>query len=294
MSQGSCWINGELTTLKEARIPVCDRGLWFGHGVFETLMVLQGQIKTWKEHYERLRSSCQGALIATPAEDFLKKACEDVVAHSQSLAGGISPRAQLRIILTGGSNVDRLTVDKNPQGEPLPGHMFIICRPVKAISASTYAKGISLKSHGEMRRPQVTHIKSIQYLWSILAIEDAQTQGHDDVLFVDDNGLCTESSNASFVWFSTPTSWHTTPPLGHCLVGTTLQRAFEFSEACQLQGSYKSLNFSDIKDRSVVIGCAIASASRGLLPVRQIDTYAFDVSLIQEACEKLNKKLLSP
>ncbi|EAR59443.1 4-amino-4-deoxychorismate lyase [Oceanospirillum sp. MED92] len=45
-----CWING----LPETEIAVSDRGLAYGDGLFETVLVQKGRLHLFEEHLQRL------------------------------------------------------------------------------------------------------------------------------------------------------------------------------------------------------------------------------------------------
>ena len=45
-----CWLNGELTTLPEAKVSVLDRGFIFGDGVYEVVRVYNGRCFALRPH----------------------------------------------------------------------------------------------------------------------------------------------------------------------------------------------------------------------------------------------------
>jgi D-alanine transaminase len=52
-----CYLNGEFTTLREARVSVMDRGFIFGDGVYEVVPVYNGKPFRFNEHLARLDRS---------------------------------------------------------------------------------------------------------------------------------------------------------------------------------------------------------------------------------------------
>lgn len=83
-------VNGRV----QAYLPITDRGLHYGDGVFETIAVLDGAAPWWPRHYERLRASCErlGIPVVDPA-----LVQEDVAALSRDCA-----RAVIKLIVTRG------------------------------------------------------------------------------------------------------------------------------------------------------------------------------------------------
>lgn len=76
------------------RIPVADRGLQYGDGLFETIAVVDGKPCLWDRHLARLREGCALLSIPPPPEDQL-------AAEALGLTRGVD-RAVLKLILTRG------------------------------------------------------------------------------------------------------------------------------------------------------------------------------------------------
>ena len=76
------------------RIPVADRGLQYGDGLFETIAVVDGKPCLWDRHLARLREGCALLSIPPPPEDQL-------AAEALGLTRGMD-RAVLKLILTRG------------------------------------------------------------------------------------------------------------------------------------------------------------------------------------------------
>lgn len=55
-------INGEICS----EISVMDRGFQYGDGLFETMLVIDGEIPQWQWHFQRLEKGCQRLSIAIP------------------------------------------------------------------------------------------------------------------------------------------------------------------------------------------------------------------------------------
>ena len=61
-----CFLNGDYTALRDARISVLDRGFIFGDGVYEVLPAYGGRIFRFTEHMDRLDRSLRELRIANP------------------------------------------------------------------------------------------------------------------------------------------------------------------------------------------------------------------------------------
>ena len=82
-----CYLNGDYTPLKDAKISVLDRGFIFGDGVYEVLPVYSGKLFRFAHHMARLDRSLGELRIAnplTPAE-WLHIATELIAAHAHEM-----------------------------------------------------------------------------------------------------------------------------------------------------------------------------------------------------------------
>jgi 4-amino-4-deoxychorismate lyase len=86
-----CWINGRPAT----GLPLDDRGLHYGDGLFETMAIHQGHCPWFERHYQRLRLGCEQLDIPLPDAALLLNEV------NQAAAG--QDRAVLKLILTTGS-----------------------------------------------------------------------------------------------------------------------------------------------------------------------------------------------
>ena len=197
---GIASINGKITAINEATIPLSDRGFLFGHSIFETLLIKNGKIINWDSHFSRMKISCQKAIIQHPNEDTLYQWTRTVVEENIKQSEMINEKAQLRIIITGGNSFD-LPIQKNSQGFNAP-NVMIICRNVAGPSKENYENGIALKCFPDLRSQALVEIKSCSYLYNLIVLENARKEGYDDALFYSSNNIITESTTANFIWFN--------------------------------------------------------------------------------------------
>ena len=61
-----CYLNGEFSTLRDAKVSVMDRGFIFGDGVYEVVPVYAGRPFRFDEHMARLDRSLAELRIANP------------------------------------------------------------------------------------------------------------------------------------------------------------------------------------------------------------------------------------
>ena len=99
-------------------IPVTDRGLAYGDGVFRTLRAMDGRPLHWARHYAKLNSDCAALQLSCPAAATL---LAEVRAASAAYT-----QASVKIMVTRGSG---------PRGYALPGP----CMPTRIVMADAYA-----------------------------------------------------------------------------------------------------------------------------------------------------------
>jgi 4-amino-4-deoxychorismate lyase len=97
-----CLINGEISNV----VPVTDRGLQYGHGVFETLAVDRGTPVMWAEHLLRLRRGCERLGLAAPEEAVLLREIQTVCSGRQ--------RALVKVMVTAGEGSRGYQLPANP------------------------------------------------------------------------------------------------------------------------------------------------------------------------------------
>ena len=71
-----CLVNGELSTLVDAS----NRGLNYGDGLFETLLVQGGRPRRWQAHMDRLGIGCERLGLQMPPQSILLREVQTVSA----------------------------------------------------------------------------------------------------------------------------------------------------------------------------------------------------------------------
>ncbi len=182
------YLNGELTPLSEARIPVLDRGFIFGDGVYEVIPIFQRKLFRAEQHIARLFRSLAAVRITNPhsKEQWLALIDQVVQAHPAD---------------------DQLVYMQVTRGVAKRGHafpkdavtptVFIMTSPITVPSAEIRAAGVACVSMEDQRWLHC-EIKSISLLGNVLAAQyAAESNAADAIQFRD--GWLTEGSAAN-VW----------------------------------------------------------------------------------------------
>ncbi len=189
---GYCLIDGDLEPEAEAAVPVRDRGLLYGDGLFETFRAYRGHPFRLGEHWERLAASASFLGIRLPALD-----PEALVARLLT-ANGLAD-ATVRVTLTrgdepsgprpgGGAGAPRVLV----QARPLRPGLEELARRGGAgrrLPWPLRAGGLPLHAH-----------KTLAYLPSVLAL--GAVGADEEPLLENTAGHVAEGATTNLFWVS--------------------------------------------------------------------------------------------
>lgn len=168
-------INGELSSLADATLPVTDEGVARGYGAFETIGVWDGQPFRLDDHLERLAASLE-AILLPPAD---REALEDDIARTLE---GITSDVALRLYVTA-SGTRIVTVDHLPVRVDAT---HLVAQPAPWIRPR--------RSYGP------AGAKTMSYLPNMVATRAAQQSGGDDALLVSLEGAVLEGPTFAVYW----------------------------------------------------------------------------------------------
>jgi branched-chain amino acid aminotransferase/4-amino-4-deoxychorismate lyase len=172
-----------------ATVPLDDRGLLLGDGLFETILALSGRPRFLDAHLARLGRGC--AVLGLPAPDGaeVRRAIEAVLAADAGLAGG---RAAVRVTWTAGSGGRGLDRPASPRPRLL----------VTAAAAPPPAGPASLV-FATVRRNQgspASRLKTLAYLDNVLARREALAAGADEAVMLNLAGELACAAAANLFW----------------------------------------------------------------------------------------------
>jgi D-alanine transaminase len=181
-----CYLDGEFTPLRDAKISVLDRGFIFGDGVYEVVPVYDGAPFCFDEHMARLGRSLAELQIENPLTlDEWRAIAMRLVAPDEAtqavyfqVTRGVAPRDHAM-----------------PQG--LRPTVFVMANPMKPVSDAVRAAGVACVSAADFRW-QKGHIKSTSLLGAVLARQISVEAGATETIMFRDDWLSEASS--SNVW----------------------------------------------------------------------------------------------
>jgi len=161
-----CYLNGEFTTLPNAKISVMDRGFIFGDGVYEVVPVYQGQLFRFANHMARLERSLKELRIDNPlSRDQWAQVASRLVADYATSTGATA------------KNLDQLIYIQITRGVAMRDHVmptdisptvFVMTNVMKPPSPEQRAKGVACVTADDFRW-QKAHIKATSLLGAVFA-----------------------------------------------------------------------------------------------------------------------------
>jgi 4-amino-4-deoxychorismate lyase len=237
-------------------IPVSDRGLQYGDGLFETVAIRDRSPRLWDYHLERLQTGGERLGLPVPSRQAIENELENAI-DTTSIA---TDRCTVKIIVTSGSG---------PRGYPRP----LTVTPTLLIGVSTsvplpenlYRQGVRVRVCDTRLaiQPQLAGIKSLNRLEQVLARNEWQ----DDSVFegllldTDDRLICGTMSNV----FLIDGNSLATPAVTRCGVAGVMRRHL----LSLLEESGFDCEVRDIASDEIdsCAGILLCNSQFGILPV---------------------------
>lgn len=197
-------LNGRYVQAARAKVSAFDRGFSYGDGLFETIRVYAGWVFALDRHLRRLQ---KGALeIGIPFEGEVqtwRQVMSELLRRNRLLAAD----ASLRMTITRGPDVLGSLL---PPSAPLSPTLLLVARPLDPEINQRQQVGIGAVSvhWGTPFNPFA--IKSLDYLYNMLAMAQAQREGAQEALFIAADGCVVEGATSNL--FSVSQGMLTTPP----------------------------------------------------------------------------------
>ncbi len=190
-----CYLNGEYTTLPNAKVSVLDRGFVFGDGVYEVVPVYAGQPFRFADHMARLDRSLRELRITNPmtTAEWHALATKLIVAYAT-------------LVRATAENTDQLVYIQVTRGVAMRDHVmppdltptvFAMTNRMKQPAAADRENGVACVTADDFRWEKA-HIKSVSLLGSVFARQISADVGAAETIMFRD-GFLSEAA-ASNVW----------------------------------------------------------------------------------------------
>lgn len=186
------YIDGEFIPSQEAKISVFDHGLLYGDGIFEGIRIYDGVVFKLDAHLDRLYRSARAMWLTIPLEQAEMKA-----AVLETLRRNEYRDSYIRLLVTRGMGDLGVNPKKCPKAS-----VVIINIQVEPMHGKDAKNGITtIISSIRRQAPDSTshEIKSLNYLNSVLATIEANRQGADDAIILDQRGFVAEATGTTLI-----------------------------------------------------------------------------------------------
>ena len=198
------YLNGRYVQAERAKVSAFDRGFSYGDGLFETIRTYNGWVFALERHLGRLKKGADQIGIPFEGDAGAWRRVMSALLRRNRLQ---TVDASFRLTVTRGSDVLRSLL---PSDEPSSPTLLLVARPLDAGIAERQQAGVgAMTVHwGDPFNP--LQIKSLDYLYNMLATSQAKREGAQEALFVGVDGCVIEGATSNV--FSVSQGLLTTPP----------------------------------------------------------------------------------
>ncbi|MCB8747259.1 D-amino acid aminotransferase [Rhodoferax sp. U2-2l] len=258
-----CYLNGEFTTLPNAKISVMDRGFIFGDGVYEVVPVYAGKLFRFEQHMARLERSLKELRIHNP---FTRAQWADIAARLitdyDAYAGSGEPSGDQLIYIQISRGV---AMRDHVMPEGLTPTVFVLTNGMKPPSAAQRDQGVACVTADDFRWEKA-HIKATSLLGAVFARQISFDVGAIETIMFRD-GFLSEAA-ACNVWVVKNGRVLGTPKDNLVLEGI---RYGLIEDICQAQGIPFELRRISRAEVLAADELLLSSATKEVLPVTLLD-----------------------
>jgi len=259
------WHDGQLDDLESITIPVTDRGVQYGEGLFETILIRGGGFPLLPYHLDRLSNACDRLGLPFPGRSSIKEALRTTLEANEAFdpdgngSGGI-----LKILLTGGEG------DGLHRADDVDPNLFILPRTYSGVSDEIVQGGVTCEfvpPQGHSGTP-LARVKSISYLGEARAMEAVRDPSDPDAfreaLFITKQGRLLQGTRTN-VFVRLDGCWYTPPETDGVLPGVAREVLLQTTGKADVE--CRSLFRADVQTARHMM---LTNAVMGPVPVRTL------------------------
>jgi aminodeoxychorismate lyase len=251
------FLNGSIVPAEDARVPLTDRGLWYGDGLFETIRALEGRPCFWERHISRLTEGARFLRIALPqSPESLKQAVVEL------LRANATTDAVVRVMLTRGTGARGYS----PRGADSPTLAMTVHARMLPAAALTLRTASMRVAAGDV----LARFKTANKLVSVLARAEAEDNGADEALLLNTDGYLAEAAACNVFWISAGRIY--TPPLAAGALSGVMRSVL--LETQRQEGDPVVEQLATPADVRVSEGMFLTNSTQGVIPVTRWDGQA--------------------
>ena len=246
--------NEQLLPIDKVRLSPGQAGLISGWGLFTTLRIARGEAFAYERHWRRLEKDAATIRLPMPYTAAKVRVNLHEVIRANDVTQGC---ARIYLVYNSygfwQSDEPRPEVDLIIYSASLPQYR----EPVR----------LGLREQGRHAASPIAGVKSISWLQNVWAVAEAQKEGLDEVVLLNERGEVAECTAANI--FAVKNGKVLTPPLNSgCLEGVTRGILFEIAPEAGVSIAEQILRPEDLYSADEVF---ISSTNRNLISVGEIN-----------------------
>ena len=264
--------NEELKPLEKARWSPGQGGLISGWGLFTTVRIARGEAFAYERHWRRLEKDAAVTRLPLPYSGAKVRVQLQEVLRANKVEEGC---ARIYVVWN--------TVGYWKSDENMPEVDLVIT----TADLPKYAESVRLtvREQGRHAASPLAGVKTISWLNSVWAAAEAQREGFDEVVMLNERGEVSECTAANI--FAVKSEKVLTPPLNSgCLEGVTRGILMEIATDAGTTVVEQTLRLEDLYAADEVF---ITSTNRNVISVREIAGHTIGTGAPGELAEKLNQ-----
>lgn len=250
------WINGKYMPLEQGTVPIEDRSLLFGDGIYEVIASYDGVPILLQEHLDRWDRSAEGLRIPQ-----IYSREQRLEVFHELLARIGTPNAMLYGQLSRGTG--RRAHQFPKEAKPIE---FWYSRALPDYPKHLHADGVGVFTHPDERWARCW-IKSTSLLANCLAKQYAHERGGFEALLVNDQNIVTEGAVANFSCIKNGTIY-THPEDGRILGGCKRNMVLRLARKNGIEVREEKYTLDFLKTAEEAF---LSSTTINVLPVTKLD-----------------------
>jgi branched-chain amino acid aminotransferase len=246
------WINGDLLPIVDAKVSVLDHGFTVADGVFETLLVTEGQAFAINRHLARLKKSAAGLGLSFPEASIIETGISQILDKNPKIDFG-----RLRITLTSGSGPlgsDRTHADPT---------VVISLAEQAAWPESTTTLLVPWTRN---ENSPLAGLKTTSYAENVYALAAAKQHGFSEAIFCDTSGRLCEGTGSNIFLVKSDEIFTPSEQSG-LLRGITRDLVIDSAQAAGFSVIERDVDPQELWDADEVF---ITSSTRDIHPVTEL------------------------
>ena len=267
-------INGKLIPAESAAVRADNRALRYGYGLFETMLVRNGQIRLEHYHWKRLREGI--AALDIPADKFFMQKLKAALLNTvQKVAPQGFCRVRVQVYAGNGGLYDA----------DFKAGFIVEAFPLDEGVTELNESGLRLGIADAVKHSSaISHIKTSAALPYALAARQAKVSRWNDALMLNEHGRAIESTIANLFWVEDDVIY--SPPISEgCIAGVMRRYLMEMATDAGFRIAERLCTITDLERAQTVF---LSNAIRGVRWVASISDRDYKSGI----CQALHKQLI--